>query len=377
MTHNILIIAGEPSGDMRASELLKELRPLMPDVHFWGTGGDSMLRENVELIEHICNLSMVGVWEVLKKLHLVRRQLSELKKEIKKRKPDFAILVDYPGFNLKMAEYLKKNGIPVVYFIIPQVWAWGSHRIKALEKFVDLALVLFPFEEKLLKQHNVNCSFVGHPIMEMTDAAAPADARFPGEGPVVALLPGSRKHEVHNMLPVMLEAAEKITVSLPSAKFTLAKNSNIDPHLYEDITKAHPSLNITSFSNDTVASLKPSDFAIVTSGTATLEAAIMEKPLVIVYKASPLTYVLFKIVATVPFLGLVNIIAGREIVPELLQKDLNAETLSGVVVDTLKNPSRIKQIKEDLRSVKLSLGEKGAAARAAQTIKSFAEKQGL
>ncbi len=371
MKKNILIIAGEPSGDMRGGEVLGELKKLLPDVSFWGIGGDRMEREGVELIEHVRKLSIVGVWEAVKKLSIIREQYRNVIDNVRKRKPTLAILVDYPGFNLKLARFLHRSNIPVVYYIVPQVWAWGSWRIRSLKNYVDKALVLFDFEQRLLKEHGIDCEFVGHPLVDK--APSPITPDHPstslGTGELtIALLPGSRESEILNMLPTMLDAAEKIRECREDARFIVAENSNVGRALYDSALARHGGLSISRLTDDTFACLDRCDFAIVTSGTATLETAIMEKPMVIVYRTSPLTYVLARAFKRTPFIGLANIIAGKEIAPELLQKDLTPEKLSGKTLEIINDDSRMRQATEELRKVKHSLGEKGASRRAAEAI---------
>ncbi|MFH1878606.1 MAG: lipid-A-disaccharide synthase [Candidatus Omnitrophota bacterium] len=377
MDRNILIIAGEPSGDMRAAELLKELRGLLSDASFWGIGGDRMKAEGVELIEHIKNFSLVGVWEVAKQIFKIRKQFNSLACQITARKPRMAILVDYPGFNLKVAAFLRKNKIPVVYYIIPQVWAWGKWRIKALKKFTDKILVLFDFENDLLTRHGINCDFVGHPIIEKVPPLSASGAEKVKKGITISLLPGSRGHEIKNLLPVMLETAEKIAGHKPGINFIIAESSNIDRALYDEYLSRHKGLRVSILKDDTFTCLEKSDAAIVTSGTATLETAVMKKPFVIIYKASPLTYILFRLFAKVRFIGLVNIIAGKEIVPELLQEKASPDKISSIILDVLDNPAVAEKQREELGKIRAALGEKGAPYRAAVSIVNFIKSRGI
>lgn len=366
---SIMIIAGEPSGDARGAELVRELKGLLKDVNFWGFGGDLMAQEGVEIVRHIRELSMVGAVEIIHKLPDIFLHFRQIKKLVKERKPRMAILIDYPGFNLRVAKMLHSVSLPVVYYIIPQVWAWGRGRVKKIKRFVSRALVLFPFEEKFLKDNGIDCVFVGHPL---ADSFQEEDflSRSEKENKVlnIALLPGSRRHEINNMLPVMLEAAELIKEKTGKVSFSLAESPNIDKETYDKMLSIHKGLDIRRFRGNTSGALLISDFAVITSGTATLEGAMMEKPMVIVYKASGLTYLLYLLLSRVPFLGLANIIAGKEIVPELLQHKLTASNLAGTVLDIQRSPERLKTMKEDLRKVRLSLGEKGAAKRAAGSV---------
>lgn len=366
---SIMILAGEPSGDARGAELARELKKRLKGVPLWGFGGDLMSKEGVEIVRHIRDLSMVGAVEILHKLPDIFRHYRQITRLVREREPRLAVLIDYPGFNLRVARYLHSVSVPVVYYIIPQVWAWGKNRIKKLKKYVTKAIVLFPFEDKLLKDNGIDSFFAGHPLAD----SFPEDPREKPSGTVsstvkVALLPGSRKHEINSMLPVMLEAADRINETLGKTVFTLAESPNIDRALYDNMLSSHPALETERFRGDTRAALKEADVAIITSGTATLEGAMMVKPMVIVYKASRLTYLLYLLLSRVPFLGLANIIAGKKIVPELLQDALTPENLSKEVIDIVKTPARALKMKEDLEKVRLSLGKKGAAERAAEEI---------
>ncbi|MGB2631019.1 MAG: lipid-A-disaccharide synthase [Candidatus Omnitrophota bacterium] len=375
MAKNILIIAGEPSGDIRAGEVVKELKKLLPGTSFWGIGGDSMEEQGVELIEHVRRLSIVGVWEAIKKLPTIHRQYQNVVENIRTRKPALAILVDYPGFNLKTAAFLHSENIPVVYYIIPQVWAWGQGRIKLLKQYVDKALVLFDFEEKLLKSYGIDCEFVGHPLLD----GIPAQNEQAGRAGIftIALLPGSRKSEILSMFPVMLDTAEKICQKRKDVGFVVAENSNIDAKLYDSALSGHRSLDVRRVKDNTFKCLDQSDFAIVTSGTATLETAVMEKPMVISYRTSFMTAFLFHLFVKAPHIGLVNIIAGKEVVPEILQEKLSPESLSRKVLEIINDDKRMLEIKEELKKVKTALGEKGASSKAAGAIYDLIKNRGL
>ena len=372
MNSNILIIAGEPSGDIRAAELLKELKSQLPDVSFWGIGGDHAETEGMELIEHVNRLSVVGIMEVIRHLPTIRRQFAGVVRNVRRRKPTLAILVDYPGFNLRMARFLKKEGIPVIYYIIPQVWAWGRWRIPVMRKCIDKALVLFDFEEIFMRENGIDAEFVGHPLANV-DVPDPVNGEDGKRH--IAILPGSRESEVRGSLSRMLDAAEKIREHEGDISFILAKSSNVDPVSYENALASHPSLDISTLTDDTMSVLSKSVFAMITSGTATLEAAISGVPMVIVYHLARLTYLIGLLLKRIPFFGLANIIAAREIVPELLQDDFTPERLSHEVLSLMNDPGRLSVVKENLREVKIALGEKGGAERAARAVRRFLEKK--
>ncbi len=378
MGPNILIIAGEPSGDIRGAELVRELKPLLNDVSFWGFGGDAMSAEGVEIVRHIRDLSMVGAVEIIHKLPDVWRHYLQIKRLCRERKPRMAILIDYPGFNLRVAGLLSSLSVPVVYFIIPQVWAWGRGRLKKIKKYVRKALVLFPFEKTLLQDNGIDCEFVGHPIVDAfqdSPAEDRAETGLAGSGETlnIALLPGSRKHEINYMLPVMLEAAAMVRGEIPQTRFFLAESPNIDKSVYDSFLSSFENLVERRWRGDTAGTLANCDMAIITSGTATLEGAMMVKPMVIVYKASPITYLFYLLLSRTPFLGLVNIVAGKEIAPELLQHDLTARNLARTVLEISEDPERLNEMRTELRKVKDALGESGAAGKAAGAVSSLYE----
>lgn len=368
MKKNILILTGEASGDMRGAELLAILKKEMPDEEFWGFGGERLRKEGVLLIEHIKNLSLVGIWEVVLGLRQVLRQMKKLKKTVRQKKPSMAILIDYPGMNLRIARFLKKENVPVVYYVIPQLWAWGSWRIRSFKKHVDLALCLFPFEEEFLKEHGVKCAFVGHPVIEQLPERLPEKDRSEF---TLALLPGSRRSEVENLLPLMLEAAEKIKETCGDMRINLAKTSNLDDELYRDALGGTCPDNLDFFTDDTISALSKSDFAIVTSGTATLETALTKTPFVIIYRASRITYLLFKAFADISEIGLVNIVAKEKLIPELLQKDANAEKIAREVLEIISSPDRQQKMVRGLEKVSESLAGKRPSEVASEKIYDF------
>ncbi len=372
MGNNILIITGEPSGDMRGGELLKELKKLAPETSFWGIGGDHMEDEGMELIENVRDLSIIGVWEIFSKLPKIHAQYRNVIQNTLKRKPALAILIDYPGFNLKLAKFLHSQNIPVIYYIIPQVWAWGSWRIKTLKRYVTKALVLFKFEKDLLTQEGVPAEFVGHPLIDKAPALLPRNKE---DAFTIALLPGSRNSEIRGIFPLMLDAAEKLHKERPDIGFILAENSNVDEALYDAALAAHKSLNVLRRKDDTFGVLNKCDFALIASGTATLEATLLEKPMVITYRAAFMTELLAHIFAHISFLGLANIIAGREIVPELIKQNATSQKLLHETLKIISDESRMQNMRSELRKVRQSLGEKGASMKAALEVRKILEEK--
>ncbi len=373
--YNILIVAGEPSGDMRAGELLKDLTDSLPGVSFWGIGGDNMLEKGVELIEHVRDLSVAGVWEAIKNYPKIRAQYRNCVENIRQKRPIAAILIDYPGFNLRLAKYLHKENIPVIYYVIPQVWAWGRNRIKLLKRCMEKIIVLFAFEKRFLKEHGIEAEFVGHPLVEkIPESSQPAEGHA---GFTLALVPGSRETEIKRIFPTILDTAEMIHRDRGDIDFILAESSNVEGSLYDSILSGHAGLDIRRVKDDTIQALALSDFAIVTSGTATLETALMEKPMIITYITSFLTAVLFRLFVRLRYLGIVNIIAGKEVAPEFLQEAAVPERMSKKTLEMIGNDGLLNRIKGELKKVKTAVGEKGAPKRAAEIMVRFIEKKKL
>lgn len=366
----ILIVAGEPSGDLHASNLVKELKKLETDLRFFGIGGTLSKDAGVEVLFDISKLALVGMVEVLKNMAVVNKAYKKALMAIDAEKPDLAILVDYPGFNLRLAGELKKRSIPVLYYISPQVWAWGEKRIKIIKRCVKKIVVFFGFEEELYRAKNIDVEFVGHPLLDTVKTTLSKNEVLKKYGlskekRTIALLAGSRPQEVRALLPVMACAAKGIKKKLGDVQFIVSKHPDLPITLYKEHLK-YPDLTIVEA--DTYNILGASDLAIVASGTATLETAIVGTPLIIVYKVSLLTFILAKLVMTTPFLGLVNLIAGKEIAPELLQFDANPEKIATKTIEILGNKNRLDGMREELRRVKESLGAPGASERAARAI---------
>jgi len=372
MARKILIVSAEASGDLHASHLVRNLKNLNPGLEFFGLGGELSKREGVETAFDTSSLAVVGLVDVIKNIFAIKKIFSGLVKRIDEEKPCLAILVDYPGFNLALASQLKKRGIPVIYYISPQVWAWGEKRIETIKKCVTKVIVFFKFEEELYRRHGIDAEFVGHPLVETVKASLSKEEVIKKHGlaqgrPLVALLPGSRTGEVKALLPVMTGAAMIMEKGLPGAQFIIAKYRDFNAGLFDDALK-DTRLDARVISGDTYNILGASDFAIVASGTATLETAIMGTPFIITYKASLINFLAYKLVAKIHFLGLVNIIAGKEIVPEFLQYDATAENLAGASLDIMRNGGKRSAMVEELKKVKDSLGSPGASERAAGAI---------
>ena len=354
-------IVGEASGDLHAANLIKELSKLDHKALFKGFGGDRMQKEGFKLTKHYREMAFMGFWEVIKNLSAISKNFKQAKKELLDFETDVLVLVDYPGFNMRMASFAKKHNIKVVYYITPQIWAWKESRVHKLKRDTDLLLPILPFEQSFFAKHGVEANFVGHPLL---DALKDLDSRkIESEKPIIALLPGSRKQEISSSLPIMMEVAK----SFENYQFIIAGAPSITQDYYRSITKDS---YIPVLSNQTHALLKESKAAIVTSGTATLEAAILKVPQVVCYKTSALSYFLGKLLVKVKFIALVNLICDKEVVKELIQNDFNSKNLVNELHQLL-NKSNKSRILNDYEGLMNLMGDEGASKRAAQAINSI------
>ncbi|MDP3730728.1 MAG: lipid-A-disaccharide synthase [Candidatus Omnitrophota bacterium] len=372
MVRSVLIVAGEPSGDLHASNLVKDLKALDTDLKFFGLGGLLCKEAGVDIDFDISKLAVVALVDVLMNIFTIGKVFKGILKKVDSKKCDLAILVDYPGFNLRLARELKKRNIPVIYYISPQIWAWGENRIEIIKRCVGKMLVFFRFEEDLYKKNGIDAEFVGNPLLETVKITLPKDEilkkyNLSKTKPIIALLPGSRAMEVKTLLKIMAGTAGMIAKELPGAQFVIAKYKNLPSTLYEEALKgSSPDIRISD--GDAYNILSVSDFAIVASGTATLETAIIGTPFVITYRVGLVNYIAYKIVAKSKVLGLVNWIAGKVIVPEFLQYDATPEKLSRAALEIIRNDSKKSAMIAELKKVKDSLGPPGASHRAALAI---------
>lgn len=371
-------MAGEASGDLHAANLVKALKDINTPAVFFGLGGKKLKEQGVQLYCDIVELAVVGLFEVLKNLSKFRAVFNGLLKEIDCRRPCLAILVDYPDFNLRLAAELKKRNIPVVYYISPQVWAWRRGRIKTIRALVDIMIVFFKFEEELYRKERVPVAFVGHPLLDtVRPKLGPPELfqRFniPPSKFTVGLLPGSREKEVKNILPVMLQAAKLLHERLKDVKFLILRSPTVKEEIFSNITEGctAPLFTLTDL---TYEGINASDFCMVASGTATLETAIIGKPMAILYKVSLLTYWALKMFIRVPYIGMVNIIAGNGIVPEFIQFNARPEIIASHIEFVLTNASESDKIEALLQTVKERLGKTQANTKAAQVITEMLKK---
>jgi len=366
----IMIVAGEASGDLHGGNLVQAMLHIDQNLRFYGIGGNKMKAAGVELIADSADMAVVGLTEVISKLGMVLKVMTQLKKSLKEDKPDLIILIDYPDFNLPMAKAAKKNGIRVFYYISPQVWAWRRGRIKKIKKIVDKMAVILPFEADLYKKAGVDVTFVGHPLLDVVRAKYSREEALHKFGlregvTTIGILPGSRQSEVQKLLPEMLMAAKRIEEKLNPIQYVLPLADTLDSAFVSHIISQYP-VNVRIIRGDTYDVIGCADIAIVASGTATLETALMETPMIIIYKVSKTSYYIGKMIINVNNIGLVNIIAGKTIVPELIQDEANPERIACEVINLLANKERIEGIKTELSKIKGMLGSPGAAERSAR-----------
>jgi lipid-A-disaccharide synthase len=370
MPESIFIVSGEESGDKHGASLIKALKRRVPDLKVGGMGGEKMIEAGLDGISSR-ELSVVGIIEVIEKSPKIIKTFKELKDRLKAGRFDAVILIDFPDFNLRVARAAKRLGIPVIYYISPQVWAWRRGRIKKIATLVDKMLVVFPFEVPIYERAGVDVEYVGHPLIdsarcELTKEEARAELGLEEGRTYVALLPGSRSAEVRRHLPVMLGSARLIEAGLKeSPGFLLPAAGSIDPDDL-DIPEDGPEVKVLWGRMSEV--LKASDAAIVASGTATLETAVIGTPMVIVYSMSPVTYGIARILVGVEQIGLPNILAGRNVVTEFIQDSATPPNISGEILDILKDTEKRNGIISGYREIRDGLGPGGAAERAAEAV---------
>ena len=368
----ILIVAGEASGDLHGSSLIRELRNLNSHIELFGVGGDRMKEEGLELVYHIDKLSVMGFFEVLSKLRLIREVMKKMLTLAEEKKPDLVVLIDYPGFNLRFARKVKKMGIPITYYISPQVWAWGGNRVTKMRGLIDKMIVIFPFEEEIYKNFDIDCEFVGHPLLEVVRAVLSKEdfrSRFDlrKNEVLLGLLPGSRWQEVERILPVMVETAELLGSRIRNLRVMLGLSSSLKKERVQTILDQFKS-RVEIVEDLTYDLMKHSDVLLVTSGTATLESAILGTPFLVLYKTSFWTYLFAKSLVSIPNVALANVVAGKRIVPEYIQSKAVPKDVAEETYDILSTKQRYKSIQNELSSVKEKIGEAGASKRAAQII---------
>ena len=360
-----------------AGNLVWAINKLNPQIKFSGVGGLHLAKTGAEILYNINGLSVMGFFDVLKKLPRFLKLKKIILEKIKTHKPDCLLLVDFSGFNLRLAHTIHKN-IPTIYYVSPQVWASREGRINCIKESISKMVVLFKFEEEFYKQRGIQATCVGHPLIDLVKPTLQKQEfmrnfKIAPVKKIIALLPGSRKQEIKIMLPLMLKAAVLINKTIPQTQFIVAKAPNLNTQIYLDEYRKF-NLNLNIIDGLTYDCLNNADASIVCSGTATLEAAIIQKPFVIVYKTNIFNYLLYRPQVTIPHIGMVNIVAGKRIVPEFIQFDARPKTIAKSIIELLQNPLPANRMSQDLKIVTDSLGEPGAAARAAKLILNFLEK---
>jgi len=365
MRPKIMMVSGEASGDMHGAKLAESLYAQGNPIELFGIGGGRMRSAGVRIEVDAHRLAVVGITEVLAKLPQILNGMRTAKRLVADEKPDLLILIDFPDFNLHLAAFAKKHAIAVLYYISPQIWAWRQGRVKKIRRLVDHMAVILPFEETFYRQHGVPVTFVGHPLMDHHHAPHARRERISGEKAVtIGLLPGSRDSEIEKLLPRMLSAAKLIGQRV-NVRFLLSQAPSVSPSLMDRLTQewgfAGEIVNGT-----TDALLRQATLVIVASGTTTLEAAICQTPMIIVYRVSPLSYRLGKALIKVPHIGLVNLIAGERLAPELIQQDASPEQVAQQALALLADPQKLTQMKDGLADVSRRLGKPGASDAVAE-----------
>ncbi|MEA2013907.1 MAG: lipid-A-disaccharide synthase [Thermodesulfobacteriota bacterium] len=365
-----MIVAGEASGDLHGSNLVKAMHRIDQQIHFYGIGGEKLRDAGIEIVTDLSEMAVMGLTEVLSKLGFILKVRRKLKKMLQERHPDLLILIDYPDFNLSLAKEARKNGVKVFYYISPQVWAWRKRRIYSIARLVDKMAVILPFEVSIYKNVNLDVSFVGHPLpdsIEIKYTREEALERFDlkEETTTIGILPGSREGEVKKLLPEMLKAAEILEDRLPFVQFVMPLASTLNYDFVAGIV-SHFSVDVKIIKGNTCDVVEISDCAMVASGTATLETAFLGTPMIITYKVSTPSYLIGRAVINVDNIGLVNIIAGKTVVPELIQGDANPERMADEVYDILTDVSRMDEMKRELLDVRKKLGGQGASEKTAR-----------
>jgi lipid-A-disaccharide synthase len=375
----VMISCGEPSGDLYAGALARELLNLNPSTVVTGFGSERLRRAGATLTADFKGLSVTGLLEVARLLPRTYAVYRRLVAEAQTARPDVFVAIDFPDFNFRLASRMRRLGIPVVYYISPQLWAWRPGRVKTMRRIADRVLVIFPFEEQIYRRAGVPVEWVGHPLFDVAVPTAPRDEFLTSLGldplrPVVALLPGSRSNELRAILPDLGRAATLIREQIPGTQFLLARAPHLSDDLFAAVSGADAHVVVLEGAADSV--LAAADVAVVASGTVTVQAAIHECPMVVVYRLSPLTYRLGRPFVQVDTFAMANLVAGRTIVPELIQDEFTPAAVAAHAVTLLRDPAAADRMRADLRDVKAKLGSAGASRRAAAAVVDVARRAG-
>jgi lipid-A-disaccharide synthase len=373
----VMISCGEPSGDVYAAALAREIATLNPTAQITGFGGQRLRDAGATLVADFEGLSVTGLLEVARVLPRTYAVYRKLLADAEANRPDVFVPIDFPDFNFRLASGMRKLGVPVVYYISPQLWAWRPGRLRTLARIVDHVLVIFPFEEQIYKNAGVPVTFVGHPLFDVMRPPERREVFLERHGlkpdrPVVALLPGSRTNELRAILPGLVGAAQIIKAALAETQFILARAPHLDDALFAPLQQA--GLEVTVVEGDTDGVLASADVALLASGTVTVQAALHECPMVVVYRLSPLTYRLGRPFVQVDTFAMANLVAGRKVVPELIQDDFTPHAVAVQALTLLQDRAAVARMRAELRIVKARLGQPGASRRAAEAVLAAASR---
>ena len=374
----VMLSCGEASGDLYAGALVQALRARDPDVHVFGLGGERLKAAGAELIGDFRGLAVTGLFEALKVLPDSYAMYRRLVQAARDRRPDVLVLIDYPDFNFRLMAAVRALGVPIVYYVSPQLWAWRSGRIQTMKELVDRVLPIFPFEEEMYRKHGVDVCFVGHPLVDLAVVTESRDAiaerlNLDPARPIVALLPGSRANELHRLVPILAAAVPRIASAVVGTQFIVARAPNLPDSYFAPFQGVGAPVRVVEGQTDNV--LAASDVVITASGTATVQTALHGKPMVVVYRLSPLTYRLGKPLVRVSMYSMVNLVAGERVVEELIQDACTPDAVAREAVELLTNHERVADIKEQLAVVRQRLGGSGASSRAADAIVEVAQRK--
>lgn len=377
MIHNsdikkIMLVAGEVSGDIHGAKLIEALRKVRPDIETFGVGGGAMAAAGMDLLRNIIDMAAVGFFEAVKNIIPLVMLLGQLKRVIFERRPDVIVLIDYSGFNLKVASMAKKMGVPVVYYFCPQVWAWRKYRAAKVAECVDMVIAVFPFEVSIYRNVGANVVYFGHPVLDelppvLDPVASLASWGLTGRRPIVTLMPGSRRHEVRSLLPVMSGAAALLKKEFPDIGFALRLAPSVSRE--EAAALCGPMAESIFFvDHQATGILKASDLVLVASGSATLETAALGVPMVILYRMNPVSWLLGRLFVNLPNVGLANIVSGENVVPELIQWEATERNLAFTALSLLRNPEKRRNISRRLMSAVDRIAKPGVIDKVARTI---------
>lgn len=372
-----MISCGEASGDLYAGALTAALRRSIPDVEVFGFGGPRLRDAGAALVGDYHGVSVTGLTEVVSVLARARAMLRSLADAARERQPKVFVAIDFPDFNFRLLPVLKDLGVPIVYYVSPQIWAWREHRLKRLREYVDRMLVIFPFEAAYYEKAGIPVEFVGHPLVDLAVASQPREAFLASVGlqpvrPILACLPGSRSNEVRTLLTALVEAATIVASSVPGLQLIVARAAGLHDDLFGPLERARRAgMPVALVEHATDDVLAAADVVMTASGTATVQAALHGKPMVIVYRLSGVTYAMARSFVRLRTYGMVNLVAGRNIVPEVIQGDFSAANVARELLPLFTDPVRVERMRADIADVRARLGAPGASTRAAQSVATY------